>query len=122
MRWKRIVFTGVVCLVGSACATGQPPPSGQVGDLRGRVAQVEKDQGMVAVTGDAEDRWFKVVPLTAVSGPDISTIDGLKPGQRVYVRFLRERGSDPPELLSITVIKYRRSPRGGGVASFGGGF
>lgn len=124
VKWKRIVFVGVLALVCGACATSQPAPAGRVGDLRGRIVQIEKDQGLIAVTADpdAAEQWLKLAPLTGVEGPGISTVDGLQAGQRVYVRYLRDPNTDPPEVLSISVIKYTLSPKGSGTAGFGGGF
>lgn len=122
MRRKFIPFVVLVGVVGSACASSQPPASGRVGDLRGRIVHVDEGQGLISVTADAGDQWFKLAPLTEVKGPDISTVDQLEPGQRVYVRYRREPSADPPEILSVTVIKYRRSPKGGGAASLSTGF
>lgn len=123
-QWKRIAFAGVLTLVCGACATSQPAPAGRVGDLRGRIVQIEKDQGLIAVTADpdAAEQWFKLAPLTGVQGPGISTVDGLQAGQRVYVRYLHDPSTDPPEVLSISVIKYTLTPKGSGTAGFGGGF
>ncbi|MFQ5960132.1 MAG: hypothetical protein ACE5MG_01965 [Candidatus Methylomirabilales bacterium] len=124
VKWKRIAFAALLALVCSACATSQPAPAGRIGDLRGRIVQIEKDQGLVAVVGkpDAGKQWFKLAPLTGVEGPGISTVDGLQAGQRVYVRYLRDPSTDPPEVLSISVIKYTLSPKGSGTAGFGTGF
>lgn len=108
----------------TSCAGGPESSPGRVGDLRGRIVQVEKDQGLIAVAAesDAGEEWFKLAPLTEVQGPGVSGVDGLEPGQRVYVRYLREPRTHPPEVLSITVIKYTLSPKGGGPAGFGAGF
>jgi hypothetical protein len=122
MRGKGIIFAVLLGLVCSACATTPPAPAGRVGDLRGRIVRIDQDQGLIAVTADpdAGERWFKLAPFSGVGG--ISTAKELKPGQRVYVRYLREPSTDPPEVLSISVITYTLSPRGGGAASFGTGF
>lgn len=122
MRWKLIALVVLGGVVSSACASSQPPASGRVGDLRGRIVHVDEDQGLIAVTADAGDQWFKLAPVTEVKGPDIFTVDRLNPGQRVYVRYLRQPSAEPPEVLSITVINYRRSPKGSGTAGFGTGF
>jgi len=120
VRWKRIGFVALLGLVCSACATSPPASPGRVGDLRGRIAHVEKEQGLIAVAAesDAAERWFTLAPLTAVRGPNISSVDALEAGQRVYVRYLRGPGTDPPELLSITVIRYTLRPQGEGSGSF----
>jgi hypothetical protein len=122
VKWKGIVFAVLLGLACGACATNQPPPRGRVGEVRGRIVQVEKDRGLIAVAAkpDGEERWFKLAPFSEVGG--IATVKELEAGQRVYVRFLREPRSDPPEAFSITVIQYTLSPRGAGTASFGSGF
>jgi hypothetical protein len=121
VSWKGIVSVVFLSLVWSACATKQPPPPGLVGDLRGEIVQVEREQGLIAVAAEpnAGEQWFKLALLTEVNGPDISTVEGLEAGQRVYVRYLREPSTDPPEVLSITVVRYSLRPKGGGPASFG---
>ncbi len=124
VKCKRIVFAAMLPLVCGACAISQPAPAGRVGDLRGEIVQIEKDQGLIAVAGkpDARKQWFKLAPLTGVGGPGISTVHGLQTGQRVYVRYLRGPSTKPPEVLSISVIKYTLSPKGSGTTGFGGGF
>ena len=122
MRGKDIIFVVFLGLVISACVTTHPAPAGRVGDLRGRIVRIDQDQGLIAVAPDpdAGEQWFKLAPFSGVGG--IATAKELKPGQRVYVRYLREPRTDPPEVLSISVITYTLSPSGGGAASFGTGF
>ncbi|MFQ5846121.1 MAG: hypothetical protein ACE5IQ_00430 [Candidatus Methylomirabilales bacterium] len=119
MRVKGTVCVVLVGLIGSACAASKSPP-GRVGDLRGRIVQIEREQGLIVVAAkpDAEEYWLKIAAFTSVRGPAISTVDALQTGQRVYVRYLREPRTDPPEVLSITVIEYTLGPSGGGPGSF----
>lgn len=111
------IFVSLVC---SACAT-PGSPSDRVGDLRGKIVRIEREQGLIAVAANpnAEHQWFKIAPFTAVRGPDIKRVDALQTGQRVYVRYLSNPKTDPPEVLSITVVRYRLEPeKGGGIGSF----
>jgi hypothetical protein len=96
-----------------------PAAQGRVGELRGRIVGIEREKGLIAVaTGpDTEAHWLSLVPSTSVRGPDISTVEALQAGQRVYVRTLQGAGADPPEVLSITVIKYTLAPKGTGYGS-----
>ncbi len=121
MGLRGVVFGIVVSLVSSACVPMMPAASGRVGELRGRIVGIEREKGLIAVaTGpDTEGQWLSLVPSTSVRGPDISTVDALKAGQRVYVRTLHEPGADRPEVLSITVIKYTLGPKGTGPGSIG---
>ncbi len=120
VRWKGMVFVGLLSFVCSACAAPELPP-GRVGEFRGRIVQIEREQGLIAVAAksDAGGQWFQLAPLTSVRGPAISTVDALQAGQRVYVRYLRAPTAEHPEVLSITVLKYTLAPRGVGMGSFG---
>jgi hypothetical protein len=92
-----------------------------VGELHGRIVRIEREQGLIAVAAepDTGEEVLRLAPSTSVRGPAISTLAALEAGQRVYVRYLREPGADPPEVLSITVLKYTLAPKQGGPASFG---
>ncbi|MFQ5988949.1 MAG: hypothetical protein ACE5K9_03430 [Candidatus Methylomirabilales bacterium] len=121
MSGKLVIFVVLLSLVWSACATTEAPPPGRVGELRGKIVQVEREQGLIAVGSDSEDgeQWFQLKPYTAMSGPDGSRVSALKAGERVYVRYLQEPQADPPEVLSITVLRYTLKPSGTGVGSVG---
>ncbi|MFQ5658330.1 MAG: hypothetical protein ACE5G5_12375 [Candidatus Methylomirabilales bacterium] len=110
MRGKLIVFVVLLGFVLGACAATQPPP-GRVGELRGRIAQVERERIAVETESDGQE-WFQIKPFTTVRGGDLSS------GKRVYVRYLRELGTDPPRALSITVYDYTLSPSTRGPGSF----
>ena len=120
-RWKGTVFFALWSLVWSACAATEPPPPGRVGEVRGKVVRVESEQGLIAVGSDLDgvEQWFQLKPSTGVSGGDVSSVRTLKVGERVYVRYLRKPSTDPPEALSITVLRYKLKPSGKGVGSFG---
>jgi hypothetical protein len=119
MAFKGVVFGIVVSLVSSACVPMMPAAEGRVGELRGRIVGIEREKKLIAVaTGpDTEGQWLSLVPSTSVRGSDVSTVDALQVGQRVYVRTLQEPGADRPEVLSITVIKYTLAPKGSGQGS-----
>ena len=118
---KVIIFVVLLSLVWSACATTEAPPPGRVGELRGKIVRVEREHGLITVRGDSEDgeQSFQLKPFTAVSGPGDSRVSALKAGERVYVRYLQEPQADPPEVLSITVLRYTLKPSGTGVGSIG---
>jgi hypothetical protein len=119
MGFRGVVFGIVVGLVSSACVPMMPAAQGRVGELRGRIVGIEREKGLIAVAteADTEGQWLSLVSSTSVRGPDISTVDGLQAGQRVYVRTLQERDADRPEVLSITVIKYTLVPKASGYGS-----
>ncbi|MCI0484539.1 MAG: hypothetical protein L0Y78_08155 [candidate division NC10 bacterium] len=119
MSFRGMVFGIVVSLVCSACVSAMPAVSGRVGELHGRIVGIEREKGLIAVATepDTEAQWLSLVPSTSVRGPDISTVDALRAGQRVYVRYHHEPGSDRPEVLSITVVKYALNPKGTGPGS-----
>ncbi len=119
MRLRGMAFCMVMSVVCGACVT-PAPPSGRVSELRGRIVQIEDEQGLIAISAkrDSGYQWLKIAPFTSVRGPDIKKIDALQAGQRVYVRYLSNPRTDPPEVLSITVIKYRLAPEGTGIGSF----
>ncbi|MGH7433853.1 MAG: hypothetical protein ACREJL_08895 [Candidatus Methylomirabilales bacterium] len=121
MGFRGVVLGIVVSLGCSACVPMMPAAGGRVGELRGRIVGIEREKGLIVVaTGpDTEGQWLSLVPSTSVRGPDISTVDALQAGQRVYVRTLHEPGADRPEVLSITVIKYTLGPKGTGPGSVG---
>lgn len=108
-------------LVWSGCAATEPLPPGRVGEVRGKVTRVESEQGLIAIGTNLEggEEWFQLRPFTAVGGADVSNVNALKVGERVYVRYLREPATDPPEVLSITVLRYTLKPTGKGLGSFG---
>lgn len=121
MRRRGLIFVALWSLVCSACAATQPLPPGRVGEIRGKVIGVERERGLIAVGDDldGEGQWFQLKPFTGVSGGDVSSVSALKVGERVYVRYLQQPTTDPPEVLSITVLRYRLKPTGKGVGSFG---
>lgn len=121
MRWKGTVLLALWSLVWSACAATEPPPPGRVGEVRGKVVRVEGEQGLIAVGSDVDgvEQWFQLKSFTGVSGGDVSSVSALKVGERVYVRYLREPSTDPPEVLSITVLRYTLKPSGKGIGSVG---
>jgi len=119
MSFRGVMFGIVVSLVCSACVPTMPAVSGRVGELHGRIVGIEREKGLIAVAteSDTEGQWLSLVPSTSVRGPDISTVDALQAGQRVYVRYHHEPGSDRPEVISITVVKYTLNPKGTGPGS-----
>ncbi len=121
VKGKSIIFVALLSLVWSGCATPEPLPPGRVGEVRGKVVRVEREQGLIAVGTNLEDgeQWFQLRPFTAVSGADVSSASALKIGERVYVRYLQEPATDPPEILSITVLRYTLKPTGKGLGSIG---
>lgn len=108
------VFVVLSCM--SAACAGGPAAPGRVGELRGRIVRIDREQGRVAVAPapEAETRLFRLAPFTSVRGPGLATVDALEAGQRVYVRYLPEAGADAPEVLSITVLQYTLTPKKGG--------
>jgi hypothetical protein len=120
-RGKGLVFVALCSLVWSACAATQPLPPGRVGEVRGKVVRVEREQELIAVKSDPDgaEQWFQLKPFTGVSGDDISRVGALKIGERVYVRYLREPRTEPPEVLSITVLRYTLRPSAEGLGTLG---
>lgn len=120
MGFRGVIFGIFLSLVCSACAATTPAAPDRVGELRGKIMQIDRAQGLIAVATepDTEGQWLHLAPFTSVRGPAISTVDALQTGQRVYVRTLHEAGADRPEVLSITVLTYGLAPRGAGPGSF----
>ncbi len=110
------VIFGFMC---GACAIREPV-SGRVGEARGRIIRIEREEGLIAIRPkpDAAAEWFRLARFTAVRGADITDKDALQTGQRVYVRYLANPRTDPPQVLSITVVRYQLQPEGRGPASF----
>jgi hypothetical protein len=119
MSLRGVVLGIVISLVYSGCVPMITTPQGRVGELHGRIVKIEREKGLIAVSNepDTEGQWLSLVPSTSVRGPNISTVDALQAGQRVYVRYHHEPGSDRPEVLSITVVKYTLNPKGTGPGS-----
>ena len=120
-RRKGVIFVALWSLVLSACAATGPIPTGRVGEVRGKMVRVEMERGLIAVGSDPDggEQWFQLRPFTGVSGGDISSVSALKLGERVYVRYLQEPRTDPPEVLSITVLRYTLKPSAKGLGSLG---